>query len=215
MKFSLAAQFLSPAFAAAVASPSSVSVAEELAKKYGNHRDMNAAAAAATSRAVPSRNLESIVATSSKSSKSSVSCPPEPTPGVQCGNTYTDSTVILGQHLICTEGRDGAQAALTLKGKKAELNCQGYTISQNTNSSAAALDCPPNELGSGLCGLFYFVGVRLEDGATMKNCNIQKFFSGAFLFNGGEIKDSEFSLNRRGVQISNLAANTVSTVVNR
>ncbi len=32
MKFSLAAQFLSPAFAATVASPSSVSVAEALAK---------------------------------------------------------------------------------------------------------------------------------------------------------------------------------------
>ncbi len=142
MKSSVAIQFLSPAFAAAVASSSSVSVAETLAlanKKDDNHnhnhRDMNAAAAS-----LASRNLESThtTSTSSKSSKAPVSCPPEPTPGVECGNVYTDSTVILGQNLICTEGR--GYAALLLKGKKALLDCQGYTISQNTNSSAAAMD---------------------------------------------------------------------------
>src|SRR5210317_1770993 len=128
MKPSLAVQFLSTAFTAtAVVSSSSVSVAEEAAKKYDNHRDADAAAA---SRAVPVRNLES----TSKAGKSSVSCPPKPTPDVQCGNTYINSTVILGQNLICTEGHDGSSGyVLTLKGKKALLDCKGYTISQNTN----------------------------------------------------------------------------------
>jgi hypothetical protein len=183
MKPSLALQFLSTAFTATVAvSSSSVSVAEAVAKKYDNHRDIG-------------RNLES----TSKAGKSSAYCPPEPIPGVQCGNTYTDSTVILGQNLICTEGRDGAEAALHLKGKKALLDCQGYTISQNTNSSSAALDCPQ----FGQCGLFYDFGVILEAGAIMKNCNIKKFYVGSFMVDGGEIKDSEFSLNRDGVQIVN------------
>ncbi len=144
MKFSLAAQFLSPAFAAAVASPSSVSVAEELAKKYDNHRDIDgAAAAAATSRA--SRNLESIHATTtSKSSKSSSYCPPKPTEDVECGNVYNSTaageevvvTLALGGNLLCngnvTEADGNPKTALTLIGEKAELNCQGYTISQTT-----------------------------------------------------------------------------------
>ena len=38
---------------------------------------------------------------------------------------------------------------------------------------------------------------------------------GADIRNGGEIQDSEFSLNRRGVNLSNRAANSVSKVVNR
>ncbi len=76
MKCSLAIQFLSTAFTATAVSSSSASVAEELARKYDNHRDINAAAAAAaTSRAeVPSRNLfafgDPIDTASSKSSKS-------------------------------------------------------------------------------------------------------------------------------------------------
>ena len=152
MKLSLAAQFLSPAFAAAIASPSSVSVAEELAKKYDNHRDIHAAAA---SRAVPSpsRNLDSIHATSKSSKSSSVSCPPEPTPDVQCGSTYVDSTVILGENLSCngniTQADESNNAVLLLKGEKALLDCKGHTISQTTvnidgidEGSAAAVDCP-------------------------------------------------------------------------
>ena len=109
------------------------------------------------------------------------------------------------------------------------VDCQGYTISQTTvnidgiSSSAAAVDCdifPGNSTTELLrlkqeCGLFYLVGVKLEDGASMVNCNIQKFWTGGAIINGGKIEDSDFSLNRRAVQIPNRAANTVSTVVNR
>ena len=231
MKFSLAAQFLSPAFAAAIASPSSVSVAEELAKKYDNRYGDIDATAAATSRAVPSRNLDYSIHTTStsKSSKSaSVSCPPKPTPDVQCGSTYVDSTVILGENLSCngniTQADESNNAVLLLKGEKALLDCKGHTISQTTDGSAAAMDCPifPGNSTERLrmkqeCDLFFVAGVILKDGATMRNCNIQKFYIGGRIDNGGEIQDSEFSLNRRGVQIDNNddAANTVSKVANR
>ena len=234
MKFSLAAQFLSPAFAAAVATSSSVSVAEELAKKYDNHRDIDGAAAAATSRA--SRNLDS---TSKSSKSSSYDCPPEPTPDVECGNVYNSTAtgeqvvVTLGGNLLCdgnvTEADGNYNAALTLSGKDAVLDCQGYTISQTTvnidgidTGSAAAVDCDifPSDETERLatkqeCGLFNVIGVRLENGARMVNCNIEKFYVGGRIDNGGKIENSGFSLNRRGLQIANFAPNTVSKIANR
>ena len=234
MKFSLTAQFLSPAFAAAVASPSSsASVAEELAKKKYDkiHRDIDgAAAAAATSRAIPSRDLVSIHTTSSsKSSKSSSStCPPDPTPDVECGNIYTNTTAILGNNLICegniTEADDSRNFAIRLSGKKAVLDCQGYTVSQVTKSSAAALDCPifPGNATERLrmkqqCGFLYQFGIYLEDGASMKDCNVQKFYVGGRVDNGGTVEGSEFSLNRFGLDIVNFPGigNTVGKVTHR
>ena len=234
MKFSLAAQFLSPVFAAAVASSSSVSsVAEELAKKYDTHRDIDAAAAAAAT-SLASRNLDSIHTTStSKSSKSSSYCPPEPTQNVECGNVYNSTAtgeqvvVTLGGNLLCdeniTEADDTRNAVLTLEGEDAVLNCQGYTISQTSDEgSAAAVDCdifPSNSTerlrAKQECGLYFQFGVILKDGAKMMNCNIQKFWDGAEIRDGGEIQDSEFSLNRRGVQILNRGTNTTSKIANR
>ena len=239
MKFSLAAQFLSPAFAAAIASPSSVSVAAELAKEYDNHRNIDAAAAAAAT-SLASRNLDSTHSTStSKSSKSSSYCPPEPTPDVQCGNVYNSTAtgeqvvVTLGGNLLCsgniTEADDTRNAALTLEGEDAVLNCQGYTISQTTvnidgteTGSAAAVDCDifPSNSAKRLrmkqeCDIFFQFGVILKDGAKMMNCNIQKFWGGAEIRDGGEIQDSEFSLNYRGVQIANRGTNTTSKIANR
>ena len=143
--------------------------------------------------------------------------------------------VTLGQNLLCneniTEADNSTNAALTLAGEKAVLNCQGYTISQTTvnidgidKGSAAARDCNYSiRNGTELlimkqeCGLFYEWGVILTDGARMVNCNIQKFFLGAGIRNEGGIVDSQFNLNRRGVQILNNddAANTVSKVANR
>ena len=252
MKFSSAVQFLSPAFSAIVASSSSVSVAEALAKtkSYDSrnqdiHHAAAAAAAASRSGAGASRNLDSIhttsTSTSSKSSKSSSStCPPEPTKDVQCGNVYNSTAtgeqvvVTLGGNLLCDENitqADGKKnAALTLSGEDTVLNCQGYTISQTTvnidgidEGSAAAMDCdifPSNANRLAMkqeCGLYYEAGVILEDGATMKNCNIQKFWTGGDIYDGGEIKNSEFNLNNRGAEIDVFdgAANTVSKIVNR
>ncbi len=49
----------------------------------------------------------------------------------------------------------------------------------------------------------------------MVNCNIQKFVAGGGLVNGGEILNSDFSLNRDGVQLLNYAVNTESKISNR
>jgi len=225
MKFSLAVQSLSTAFTAAVVSSSLV------VENYENSKiDIDAAAA---SRAVPSRNLIYQDSTS-KSSKSSPTCPPEPTPDVECGKVYNstaageDVVVTLGQNLICagniTEADDSRNFALKLSGKHAVLNCQGHTVSQVTESSAAALDCPIFPGNSTLrekmkkeCGLLYVFGIYLEDGAKMKNCNVQKFYVGGRIDNGGTIECSEFSLNARGLEIANFPGNdnTLSKVTHR
>ena len=77
--------------------------------------------------------------------------------------------------------------------------------------SAAALDCPiiPSNSTERLrlkqeCGLFFQWGVILKDGARMVDCNIQKFYDGAGIEDGGEIQDSEFSLNWRGYKLLTL-----------
>ena len=141
--------------------------------------------------------------------------------------------VTLGGNLLCngniTQADGSRSAALTLSGKDAVVDCQGYTISQTTvnidgidTGSAAAVDCdifPGNSTErlrmKQTCGLYFQFGVILEDGARMVNCNIQKFYLGGDVRDGGQIEDSEFSLNWLGVEISNDAANTVSKVVNR
>ncbi len=231
MKPSLAVLFFFTAFTTAFSS-SSVSLAEEVVKKYDN-RNQDIDATAAASRAVPSRNLESIH-TTSKAGKSSAYCPPEPTQDVECGKTYINSTVILGENLICNENitqADGSRnAALTLTGGNAVLDCRGYTISQTTvningtdTGSTAALDCDifpssaDREETKRKCGIFYIFGVYLKDGASMKHCNIQQFYTGVRMDNGGGIEGSDFSLNKKALEVVNFpdAANTVSKVAHR
>ena len=163
--------------------------------------------------------------------------------------TGEEVVVTLSGNLLCdgnvTEADGTRNAVLTLAGKNAVLDCRGYTISQTTvningtdtgTGSAALLDCyvPPAKGSEELmmrreelkkqCGYFYQFGVILEDGAKMKRCNVQKFFTGAGIGNGGGIEDSKFSLNKRGVEISNAAdaivnnvtiANTVARIAKR
>src|SRR6056300_1750431 len=82
---------------------------------------------------------------SSKASKSSQDdCPPTPN-DVKCGDEFDSGVIYLGGNLVC-EGdianADGSyNAAITVRGEGTVVDCQGYTVSQVTNSSAAAMDC--------------------------------------------------------------------------
>jgi hypothetical protein len=64
------------------------------------------------------------------------------------------------------------------------------------------------------CGLFYQFGIIAKEGATVKNCNVKKFFYGCGT-EVGVIENSVFSLNTLGVQVLNTVPNTLSKVVNR
>ena len=141
---------------------------------------------------------------------------PLPTQAVTCGDVYSDSKVItLGRDVICpvnmTEVDGTRNAAITVRGEGTVLDCQGYSIIQVTNSSSAAKDCklfPYKDNASEIklmketCGLSYVWGVSVENGATVKNCNIQQFWGGAVIKDGGSFEQSAFSLNRRGLEIS-------------
>ncbi len=157
---------------------------------------------------------------SSKASKSSQDdCPPTPN-DVNCGDEFNSGVVYLGGNLVC-EGDianvDGSlNAAITVRGEGTVVDCQGYTVSQVTNSSDAAMDCTDyfddtneQEIKTAKegCGLTYFIGIRAQDGATVRNCNIQKFYSGALSsVTGGETGGATFenidgSLNYDGLKI--------------
>jgi hypothetical protein len=91
-----------------------------------------------------------------------------------------------------------------------------------TTSTASAIDCkvyPGNSserlLMKQECGLFYEYGILIQDGATVKNCNVKKFWSGGFIEDGGVIENSHFSLNNVGVTVSNEIPNTMSKVLKR
>jgi len=140
---------------------------------------------------------------------------PLPTQEVTCGDVYSDGEVItLGRDVICpvnTTEVDGTRnAAITVRGEGTVLDCQGYSIIQATNSSAAAVDCfvfPTEGNATQIkrmketCGLSYVWGVSVENGASAKNCNIQQFWGGAIIKDGGSFEQSVFSLNYRGLEI--------------
>ena len=140
---------------------------------------------------------------------------PLPTQEVTCGDVYSDGKVItLGRDVICpvnmTEVDGTRNAAITVRGEGTVLDCQGYSIIQATNSSAAAVDCfvfPTEGNATQIkrmketCGLSYVWGVSVENGASVKNCNIQQFWGGAVIKDGGSFDNSAFSLNYRGLEI--------------
>ena len=63
---------------------------------------------------------------------------------VECGETYTEGIITLGQDLICNENITGvdksSNAPITLDGPVV-LDCNGHTISQVTESIGSAVEC--------------------------------------------------------------------------
>jgi hypothetical protein len=136
---------------------------------------------------------------------------------VTCGQVFNNSgLIILGQDLICkTKAGASIDAAITLVGKDTVLDCQGRSITQVTNSSASAIDCTVYPYEKGACGLFYGFGFIAAEGATVKNCNVNKFYYGGSIVNGGVVDSSDFSLNSNGLFVSNRVSNTTYKVTKR
>lgn len=147
---------------------------------------------------------------SSKSAKR----PPPYCDTVTCGRVYNDK-VYLHDDLLCGgDIADGTvqkyNCAVTLEGPDAELDCIGYTIYESTSSddSDSARNCD-NTISTGTevedmkttCGMYYVRGVCLRDGASLKNCGVQKFYEGVYVKNSGTIKYSTMRLNKNGVLV--------------
>lgn len=169
-----------------------------------------------------------VFVSSSKSSKSNADCPP-PTQEVSCGDVYESGEVItLGGDVLCEENITEAvgvrDAAITVSGEGTVIDCNGFSIRQKTDSSAAAVDCSvfPTDgnaaqilLMKETCDLYYVWGIKVENGATAKNCNVQQFWGGAEIKDGGTVLNSDFSLNFRGLEVENENDNTQSNVKSR
>jgi hypothetical protein len=163
------------------------------------------------------RKEQQFVASLNAAGKSSK--PPPYCDAVTCGRSYTDK-VYLNDDLLCggdvTDDTDPSlernNCAVTLEGPDAELDCDGYTIYETTSSddSDSARNCDEtirNRNGAQVkvmkqaCGMYYVRGVCLKNGATLKNCGVQKFYQGVYVKNSGMIKSSTMRLNKNGVTV--------------
>jgi hypothetical protein len=85
-------------------------------------------------------------------------------------------------------------------------------VSQETDSSAAAMDCTQSAANATQlkeeCGISYVYGIKAYDGATVRNCNIQKFWAGVqsdYIVDtlpGATFDNIEASLNYYGLLIT-------------
>ena len=150
---------------------------------------------------------------------------------IECGATFTNE-VVLSHDLICSdyindatdEQKRAHNAAITLTGPNASIDCKGHTIRQIIQHEFTIQSCyigqlwPPLEPSDDrkhikeVCRFFYQSGILLVDGATAVNCNVENFYDGYHIVNGGEVKKSESSGNQWGVNIQDLTGTTESKV---
>eukprot|EP00984_Skeletonema_dohrnii_P027702 scaffold17338_cov88-Skeletonema_dohrnii-CCMP3373.AAC.3 len=158
---------------------------------------------------------------------------------VECGDIFTDEEIVLTHDVFCAnnywnatqeekEELDRVNAAITLSGPSASIDCNGYSVRQIWTAPvspppkhARARDCIVSLLGAGsndpfepsptrsymrgFCSNYYQAGILLADGAKAINCKAEEFYDGFLIINGGELKKSEASGNTYGVAIQDVS----------
>ena len=138
-------------------------------------------------------------------------------PAIQCGQTFTNEKVVLTGDLTCTDDVNDAteqvlstlNAAITLVGPDAVIDCKGHTVRQFSSGSAASCDKNPGRKRLNRsdrrkdmklnCQIYFQVGIWLKDGATAKNCEAEQFYDGFLILNGGKVENSEAHWNKVGI----------------
>ena len=140
----------------------------------------------------------------------------EAEPDIACGETFTNEKVDLSEDLICKGDVKTASnpelrslnAAITLVGPKAVLDCKGHSVRQVLTRNAAECKVNPGrDVNPSVdrrnmklkCDIFYQAGILLKDGATTLNCKAESFYDGILLLNGGKAKNSEAARNSEGI----------------
>ena len=150
---------------------------------------------------------------------------------VVCGDSFTNQDIVLSGDVFCTDNvhlATGAElealnAAITLTGPNASIDCKGHSIRQMvraTHASGCLYEAGYHYISDNLvrkemkeaCGLYYQGGIMLVDGATAKNCRVNEFFEGFIILNGGEAKKSEVSETRTGVVVHDMTGARETTV---
>jgi hypothetical protein len=117
-----------------------------------------------------------------------------------CGETFTNTKVVLADNLDCgARPPDQPQdlCAVTLSGSEAEIDCNDFTLSQVATPSNY-LDGP------------YENGICLINGAVARNCNVEKFNAGLYVVNGGVVRSSFLTSNYNGMYAQFSKASTVT-----
>jgi len=134
-----------------------------------------------TSKATKAPSAKATKAPTAKSTKT------KPITVTECGLSFTDQKVVLTDNLDCGSRIGGQQdCAVTLNGPKAKINCNGNTLSQVAK--------PPNYADGPFVG-----GICLNDGATAKYCNVEKFNNGIRVTDGAEVRSSFLTSNNNGI----------------
>ena len=150
---------------------------------------------------------------SSMSMSMSMSMTPAPSPAPidLCGESFTDR-LTLSRDLFCQDdgGDEPQECAITLDGPEAELDCNGYKVYQAAPTANSAVNCDAfvnieYDVDSikvkQECGLTYIAGICLKNGAKAINCNVEQFFEGILVTDGGdgEVASSDVTSNRVGI----------------
>ncbi len=149
---------------------------------------------------------------------------------VACGDTFTNQEIELSGDVFCTDNvvlatdaeLEALNAAITLTGPDASIDCKGHSIRQMVRGvhasgcSNGAGDYNSDDTSRAdmkeACGLYYQGGIMLVDGATAKNCRVDEFYDGFIIRNGGEVEKSEVSENRNGVFVQDMTGSRETTV---
>ena len=154
---------------------------------------------------------------------------------LECGATFTNEKVALSDNLFCKEyywfapdeEKIALNAAITLVGPDASIDCKGHSIRQRTLLLSFASDCldldwrnegnpfePSNERKQMkmTCHINYQAGILLIDGAKAINCNVGDFYDGFLVLNGGSVKKSEAVGNRHGIAIQDVTGSAETRV---
>ena len=143
-----------------------------------------------------------------------------------CGHTFTNENVVLSDDLYCSVNFDFASdaelmalnAAITLTGPDASIDCKGHSIRQRTGVGFASecLDLGWLPVGNPFmptlgrklmkvnCLIYFQTGILLIGGAKAINCHVEDFYEGYYIINGGQVLQSEAIGNRHGVFIQDL-----------
>mmetsp|Transcript_27693 Transcript_27693/g.41587 ORF Transcript_27693/g.41587 Transcript_27693/m.41587 type:complete len:446 (-) Transcript_27693:186-1523(-) len=123
---------------------------------------------------------------------------------IKCGHTVTGKDKLsLLEDVVCTdtEGPDDEDdCAITISGEGAELDCNGFMISQETSGS-------------------WKYGICVSDGAKAVKCPVQRFgvgYEGAGIRveDGGEVEDSEVMFNiHNGIEVGGSQGSTATTKI--
>jgi len=140
-------------------------------------------------------------------------------PSSDCGGFFFNS-YRLSNDVICEElaGDTAGKCAITMFGPDTEIDCRDFKVSQVLPQPGAAQNCKVDPFDrfpqdpvdrvkmKQECGLSYAYGICLAGGAKAKNCHVDSFAAGIYVFSAAlpsEVTNTTVEENQYGVLANN------------